>query len=57
MVPEPEVPVALLPLELPSIVPVEVAPEDEPPLMSLELLRVELHAARLIAIRAASNAP
>jgi hypothetical protein len=57
MVPEPEVPVALLPLALPSPEPLEVALGDEPPLMSLELVPVELHAARLIAIRALIRTP
>jgi hypothetical protein len=56
MVPEPEVPVALLPLALPSPELVEVALGDDP-LMSLELVPGELHAARLIAIRAAVRTP
>jgi hypothetical protein len=54
MVPELEVPVALLPLELPSplLLDVEVGEESG---MSLRVL-VELQAARLIAINAASIA-
>jgi hypothetical protein len=56
-VPEPVVPVALLLPALPSVVPLEVAPEDElPEALLSELLPVELHAARLIAIRPAINA-
>jgi hypothetical protein len=47
MVPEDEVPVALLPLALPS-------PDA---LMSLAVVPVELHAARLIAIRAPTRTP
>lgn len=51
MVPELEVPVMLLPLALPSIEPLEVALVDELPI-ELSELRVELHAARLMAMSA-----
>ena len=56
MVPEFEVPVMLLPLALPSPEPLEVALDDEPPVL-LESVPVELHAARLIAIRAPMRTP
>jgi hypothetical protein len=49
MVPELEVPVMLLPLELPSIEPLEVALVDELPIEP-SAFRVELHAARLKAM-------
>ena len=55
MVPEFEVPVELLPLELPSPELLEVALGEEPP-VSLEV-PVELHAARLSAIRLPMRTP
>jgi hypothetical protein len=52
VVPDADVPVALEP----ALVPLDIAPDEELPvallLVSLELVPVELHAARLIAIRA-----
>jgi hypothetical protein len=56
MVPELEVPVVLLPLALPFIEPLEVALEDEPPVVLSEVLPVELQAARPSAIRPAISA-
>jgi hypothetical protein len=53
VVPEFEVPVELLPLMLPSAALVDVAPAEEPPLMSLLEVPVALQAARLMAIRPA----
>jgi hypothetical protein len=51
VVPDADVPVALEP----ALVPLDIAPDEELPvallLVSLELVPVELHAARLIAIR------
>jgi hypothetical protein len=52
----PVVPDADVPVELePALLPVDIAPDEELPvallLVSLELVPVELHAARLIAIR------
>jgi hypothetical protein len=48
MVPDSEVPVAEVPVELEPELLLDIAPEEA---LSLELVPVELHAARLIAIR------